>query len=299
MDFGKLPFVDGIDFTLPPDHPDTAGVLQESSAEKTQWFLGSPVWAEKSWAGKIYPLKVKEKDFLTYYSQYTNSIELNSTYHHVPDLETVHRWRESSAAGFRFCPKVPGFISQSTDIRLQTQAMLDFCSLMQHLEEKLGMLFLQLPPRVDVQHLQMLLPFLMRIPAGISLALELRHESWFTVNAAANELFAFLKDRKISMVISDVSGRRDVLHQRLTTDRCLVRFNGNNLHPTDFPRLQEWYARIQNWSALGLAEVYFFLHSPDRGLYPQMAQYFYGLMGRETKWPFEQEVKPQQGSLFD
>ena len=76
-------------------------------------------------------------------------------------------------------------------------------------------------------------------------------------------------------MITDVAGRRDVLHQRLTTNTVLIRFVGNNLHPTDYERIDDWVFKIKEWIDRGLSNVYFFTHEPDNILAPELAFYLF------------------------
>jgi hypothetical protein len=62
------------------------------------------------------------------------------------------------------------------------------------------------------------------------------------------------------------------LHFSLTQPRVLVRFQGNNGHPTDFSRIQEWAKRLQKWKAHALAEIYFFTHQPGDAEIPETAR---------------------------
>ena len=73
--------------------------------------------------------------------------------------------------------------------------------------------------------------------------------------------------------MSDVAGRRDVLHMKLTTKKAFIRFTGNSLHKSDFERLDEWSDQIQNWRDHGLEELYFFLHQPDESLCVELAEH--------------------------
>jgi len=83
-----------------------------------------------------------------------------------------------------------------------------------------------------------------------------------------------MQDLNISPVITDVAGRRDVLHQRLTTDTVLIRWVGNALHSTDYERIDAWVARLETWFDAGLQQVFFFPHEPDNLLAPDIAAYF-------------------------
>ena len=43
----------------------------------------------------------------------------------------------------------------------------------------------------------------------------------------------------------------------------MVRFTGNNLHPTDFPRASAWVERLVQWFDAGLESVVFLFHQPE------------------------------------
>jgi len=46
------------------------------------------------------------------------------------------------------------------------------------------------------------------------------------------------------------------------------------LHPTDYARLDEWTTRITEWINKGLERLYFFVHTPEEALCPELAYYF-------------------------
>ena len=74
-------------------------------------------------------------------------------------------------------------------------------------------------------------------------------------------------------MITDVAGRRDVCHLRLTSGKTLIRFVGNGLHPSDYERIRDWSNRLTEWTDKGLSEIYFFTHEPDNLLAPDLAQF--------------------------
>jgi uncharacterized protein YecE (DUF72 family) len=74
-------------------------------------------------------------------------------------------------------------------------------------------------------------------------------------------------------VITDTAGRQDVLHMQLTIPKAFVRFVGNSLHPSDYPRIDMWAKRLKQWIDAGIEEIYFFMHMHDEGLSPELTQY--------------------------
>jgi uncharacterized protein YecE (DUF72 family) len=302
MDFGRLNNVEGISFSFPPDHPDTVRLLKSKPAVHAKVYVGCPIWTHPGWIGKIYPRGAKPKDYLNCYAQQFNTIETNTTHYAIPSSGTIELWKASVTKGFKFCPKVPQQISHVKDISLMVGPMFDFMERMRELGDCLGTAFLQLPGHFKADQLDKLLQFLDRLPEGVQLAIELRHESWFEDITIQNQLMEYLRMKKIGMVITDVLGRQDVLHQRLTNKTAFIRFGANNLHPTDFVRLDNWTNRILNWLASGLRQAYFFIHTPERNLCPELADYFISGLNKKADTLLLPPPKIQspniQGSLF-
>jgi len=272
MDFGKLPSVDKVDFSLPSEPPQNATLLAAlPKVTKPTIYLGATGYNMKAWVGQWYPPGAKDRDFLRHYGAQFNTIEHNTTHYRIPDTATVERWREETPADFRFCPKIPQTISHARDLGLNGRELPLFCEVIAGLEKKLGCCFLQLPPHFSVRDLHLAVRFLEHFPSEIPLAVEVRHASFFQQTTQAEDFFQLLQSHNIATVITDVAGRRDVCHMRLSNRRVLVRFVGNALHPSDYQRIEDWAGRLKNWLDAGLHEVYFFTHEPDNLLAPDLA----------------------------
>lgn len=273
MQFGRLEDITYVDFSFPSSHPGTEKILGGSKSETLKVYVGAPVWNDPGFPGKIYPAKARDKDFVKYYGRQFNCIELNATHYRIPEEHTIQRWAEAVPAGFKFCPKIHQSISHSTNISRCIPEMNAFYNCVSGFGNKLGTCFLQLPPGFEAKHLELLLDFLDHCPIR-DLALELRHESWFTDTSALNYLCNYLYKNNLALNITDVAGRRDVLHQRLTNKTAFIRFVANDLHPSDFKRLDDWVNRLNTWIQAGLENLYFFVHTPDKSLVPELTIYF-------------------------
>lgn len=300
MKFGKLPSVDGVDFTLPADPPANAQRLPGREAAEKQLFIGCTGFSMPEWVGKVYPPGAKSRDFLQHYSRQFDTIEFNTTHYRIPSPELIERWKRESAAGFRFCPKVPQSISHSRKLGLGTEAFDHFWEVIGGFEEKLGPCFLQLPPYFGPDRLPLLERFLEAVPAGLKPSVELRHPDWFNSAETADRLFALLAGHGAGTVITDVAGRRDVLHMQITTPIAFVRFVGNGLHPTDYSRIDEWVQRLSEWYEQGLEEAYFFPHEPDNVLAPELSIYLASKLSAidGLKFRTPKLFNDRQGQLF-
>jgi uncharacterized protein YecE (DUF72 family) len=305
MDFGKLPTIAGVDFSLPPDHPRTAQVLARAARPPgpgAHVHVGCPVWACRDWLGKVYPPTAKEKDFLSLYSRQFNCIELNTTHYRAPDVPTVARWRAEVPPGFHFCPKL---LQETTHQHLLTgpvalrQAQ-QFAEQAAGLGDRLGVVFMQLPPYFGPDKAPVLVAFLRAWPRQAPLAVEFRHEAWFGL-AGLGQVGEAMEELGVATVITDVAGRRDVLHQRLTSPQLVLRFVGNGLHPTDYQRADDWVRRLQAWLGAGLQSAYIFAHEPDNALAPELADYFVQQLNEKSGLDLARpRLRPAtaQGSLF-
>ncbi|MGV3587569.1 MAG: DUF72 domain-containing protein [Adhaeribacter sp.] len=304
MDFGRVDFIQAIRFALPPDALGTARVLKAAGPVtylKPQVYVGCPTWNNKPWLGSYYPAGAKASDHLAFYSKQFNTIELNTTHYQIPDVATINRWRETVTPNFTFCPKLPQVISHELQLKNSEALTQSFCDSLRGLGEHLGCSFLQLSPIFGPSQLNTLMRYLDNFPRDFPLALELRDEDWFRQYLQTEELWALLEAYNLATVITDVAGRRDVLHMRLTNTTAFVRFVGYGLHPSDYTRIDDWVARLKIWFDLGLQKLYFFIHQQDIQHAPVLISYFLDKLNQACGIALDKpQIIPQpvQGRLF-
>ena len=263
MEFGKLPNVSEVNFVLPAVSEHSMAVLGGKSTVNPKVYVGCAKWGSTDWVGTLYPKGTKEKDYLAHYVQQFNSIELNATHYRIFDTNTIAKWRDAAPSDFKFCPKFHKEISHQK--RLKDVALLteQFYHSVSAFEEKLGPMFLQLHEGVSPKYLTDIKKYFQALPSYMPLQLELRHPDWFSNKMVHEQVADWLTEHKIGWVITDTAGRRDCAHQTLCNKTAFVRFVGNNLHPSDYTRIDEWIQRIKLWIANGLEELYFFMHQHD------------------------------------
>lgn len=277
MKFGKIENISAVDFTMPKDPLRTSQLLAALPTREglPLVYSGCTGWAMKEWVGSYYPKGTKSSDFLLEYAKQFNTIELNSTHYSIPGEALIKKWVAQSPEHFKFSPKIPQVISHSRDLGLSSHYIEVFCEAVLGLGSRLGVSFMQLPPNFEPKHLKILELFLQRFPTkSVALAIEIRHEAWFENAQEMNNLNELLQHYAVGTVMSDVAGRRDALHLELTTNSAMIRFVGNDLHESDYLRIDAWIERLKTWFDAGLHSVYFFQHQPENLLAPDMAVYF-------------------------
>lgn len=276
MDFGRADHIDKIDYTLPPDHAMTTALLKgmtSSKHRKPRVYVGCAKWGREDWIGKIYPRGTRAKDFLSHYVQYFNCIELNALFYNLQPKNVIERWAALAGDDFRFCPKFSNVISHIRQLKNAETATGLYIDHMLSFGDKLGYSFLQLSDRFAPNRAGVLQDYVKSLPRDFKTCVELRHENWYTGGSEVEKTYECFRELGIGTVITDTSGRRDCVHMRLTAPVAFIRFVGNNLHPTDFTRIESWAKRVSKWLEKGLPEVYFFIHNHEELNSPELCTY--------------------------
>jgi len=276
MKFGQVKNPEDIDFTLPPDHPDTAKALSNGDHE-FDVYVGCAKWNRQD-LKNFYPRGTKDE--LTYYSTQFNSIELNATFYNTPTAHQVTTWKNKTPDGFKFFPKITNNISHYKRLINTQLAVEEYCDAVSAFEEKLGVAFLQMHDNFKPKDFENVENFVKDFPQAIPLAVELRNTEWFNDIEVAERFYQLLVDHNKINIIVDTAGRRDMLHMRLTTPSAFVRYVGAN-HESDYSRLDDWLERIKKWKKGGLSRLYFFIHQNIEEASPLLSAYFIRKMNED------------------
>ncbi len=301
MEFGKtdLSQLANINFALPPDPPANGKILSGLPAASPKVYVGCARWGTKNWLGHFYPEHTKEKDFLLYYAKLFNCVELSTTYYHVPTAEQVKQWKSKVNKDFRFCPKFPQYITHVMRLQNCDREVAEFINSIYGFEDNLGPVFLMPHPHMGIHDLPVLRRFIERLPDDFDVYLELRNPGWF-LHGFCEPLFDLAATYEVGLVITDVAGRRDCVHMRLSKPETFIRFVGNDLHPTDYSRVADWAARIRQWIDNGMQKVYFMMHQPTELNVPLLNADMINQLNASSRiqLPAVKSIQPQ-ATLFD
>jgi uncharacterized protein YecE (DUF72 family) len=285
-----------------------------------QLFVGCPVWSFKGWVASFYPQGTKPSDYLREYSGRLTAIEGNTTFYAVPGPKTLEHWLSETPASFRFCPKLPKGISHEGLLAPRVGAASEFVRAMRTLGERLGPMFLQLPPRYSPRLIDDLRLFLEAWPSDCRLAVEVRHLDWFDA-PYDTELNDLLSSRAMARVVIDTRPIRTLegdtllagtVYQTLlearrqkpdvpviptsTTDFDFIRYIGHPQMPINVPLLQEWAGHLAGVLRAG-SDAYVFCHSPDSLIAPFLCRELYAAVSRQVPLPSLPWDEPDQNSV--
>jgi len=294
MKFGQVSNPEEIDFTIPKDHKDTKRVLQKSDNDDFEAYVGCAKWNKADLKG-FYPKGTKNE--LEYYSTQFNSIELNATFYRLFPAEQFEKWKETVPNGFKFFPKLGQDISHWSRLKDTEKAVDEYIYNISHLEEKLGMPFLQMHNNFAPKDFDRVEAFVKHWPDDFPLAIEFRHTDWYNNEDVSGKLYSLLEENNVANVIVDTAGRRDLMHMRLTTSVAFVRYVGAN-HKTDYARLDDWIERLKSWKKLGLNKLYFFVHQNIEKESPLLSAYFIEKLNKELGTDLHIPNSPNSPTLF-
>lgn len=146
-------------------------------------YLGAMGWSYDFWP--IYKDQPSNK-YLKHYSEHFNSVEVNNTFYRIPRKSSVEKWRKETPEGFIFSVKIPQSISHSKELNYDPEKLDVFLDIVSLFKEKLGPLLLQLPPRLNSEHMEQLDTLLTQL-SDHKVAVEFRHKDWF--NESTYNLF--------------------------------------------------------------------------------------------------------------
>ncbi len=141
-------------------------------------FVGTSGWQYPHWRNRFYPRGLGQARWLDFYAERFDTVELNVTFYRQPSNETFEGWTRRAPAGFLFAAKTSRFLTHVRRLRDPGPSVERFLDGARRLGPHLGPVLLQLPPDLEAEP-ERLDDTLAAFPAGIRVAVEPRHRSWF------------------------------------------------------------------------------------------------------------------------
>jgi uncharacterized protein YecE (DUF72 family) len=217
-------------------------------------IIGTSGWQYRDWRGRFYPQKLPQRLWLEHYAEHFATVESNNAFYRLPERETFAAWRERTPPDFRWAVKASRFLTHIRRLREPQEPVARLMERAAGLEHKLDTILLQLPPTLKADA-DLLRECLAQFPAGTRVAVEPRHESWWT-----DEIRALLERYGAALCWADRE-EKPLAPLWRTTDWGYLRFHTGVADP--WPRyrpetLQLWADRLAaTWTPEQDVLVYF------------------------------------------
>jgi len=284
--------------------------------DQTILRLGTSAFTAAGWAGSFYPRDLPERDYLSYYAQHFDAVEVDSTFYRTPAASTTRGWYEKTPKGFLFAAKVPQQITHEQMLVDCKEEVAGFLKVMDLLKEKLGPLLFQFPYfnrtkfKSGGEFVARLQPFLKSLPAGYRFVVEIRNRQWLDAKFADT-----LRERGVAVALVDhpwmprpaelfakfdpltagfayirwLGDRKGIEEQTKTWDRVI-------LDPR--PQLLEW-VEVCRRIAKRKIQILAFANNHYAGHAPATIEMFRQLWGAKAATAAIPSSKGASGRLFD
>jgi uncharacterized protein YecE (DUF72 family) len=208
-------------------------------------YVGCSGWSYDAWLGHFYPTSLEGREFLKYYSQVFDFVEIDSSFYRIPNLFMTKRWAKITPDNFRFTAKFPRSITHEKRLADPEKELRYFLDMMRPLQRKLLALLIQMPPSLSANEGMKKLKILVDLlDTDFRYAIEVRHTSWFD----SKEFYKLLSDNNICLAWSQLATIQTP--PELTTDFIYLRFIGDrSISEEDFGKIQkDRFEELQNWS---------------------------------------------------
>jgi uncharacterized protein YecE (DUF72 family) len=200
---------------------------------KGKAHIGTSGFTYRHWKHVFYPPDVPQKRWLEYFAEHFDTVEINSSYYHMPRASVCAAWKHRTPEGFLFVMKMNGLVTHRRRLVGVEGMLTDFLAAVDELGEKLGPVLVQLPPRfgADVPRLD---SFLRLCPGDYRWAVEFRDPSWL-----CEEVYGVLRRHNAALVVHDLIADHP---RQITADFVYIRYHGpqkySGCYPDDYLRAQ-------------------------------------------------------------
>ena len=228
---------------------------------KNKIYIGTSGWNYWHWRKIFYPENLKSQEFLSYYAKYFSTVEINSSFYHLPKEKTFLNWQKKVPKNFLFSVKVWRRITHLKKLKDIEEDLKTFWQRSLALKEKLGPLLFQFPPnfkanKITIKRLEKLAKFICENSPSLRASLakggwsnlckfakgpcafEFRHQSWFS-----KKIYKILKKYNFALCWADTPCYP--YEEEVTANYIYIRFHGHQqLYASKYTKKQlENYAK--------------------------------------------------------
>lgn len=240
-------------------------------------YVGTSGFSYKGWSEKFYPKDLPQKKQLEFYTAHYNSVEINSSFYHLPKKSTFESWKKRTPADFCFAIKGSRYITQMLKLKEADEAVENFFENADALKTKLSVVLWQFPAsfRANKERLEHFSQLLRSNKTGKNTrhAFEFRHQSWFT-----EDIYKILRKHNFSLVIAH--SEKWPVADEVTSDFIYLRFHAApDLYASSYSdeELKQWAQKTKE-IASG-RDVYAYFNNDARGFAIPNAQTFREMLG--------------------
>lgn len=238
--------------------------------------VGTSGWSYRHWEGVLYPHGLPPRQRLEHYVARYRTVELNASYYRWPADSAFASWRRRLPPHFVLAVKAPRGLTHQRRLYGPERWIDRIRAGLETLAPLRTLLLVQLSPRFEID-LARLEYFLARLPVGLQVAVEMRHQSWHQ-----EDTFRLLERFQAAYCVMSGAGLPCIL--RATSAVVYVRLHGpddRTLYGGSYSDedLRWWAHRVGEWTAQG-REVFVYFNNDGAGNAVRNADRLRALLGQ-------------------
>ncbi len=231
-----------------------------------QFFVGTSGWTYNHWKGLFYPEGLPQSRWFEYYLGRFSTVEVNATFYRSFPDSTYQKWKTRAPDGFKYVLKVPRLITHRKFLVDTDNDIRSFWRSAAILEEKLGLVLLQVAPQTPYDP-DLLKHAILSFGDPSRIAVEFRRKDWLNV-----EIRTLLADCKATFVSVDSPTQAPL--EWITSQTGYIRLHGRShwyLHDYSSKELDEIAEIAHHMESNGARTVYIFFNNDFEGFAPKNA----------------------------
>jgi uncharacterized protein YecE (DUF72 family) len=243
--------------------------------------IGTSGWSYKHWRELFYPPKLRAADWLSFYSRFFTTTEINGSFYRMPAEEHVINWTRQVPPGFLFCPKMSRFVTHMKKLNDPEEPLERFFEVFEPMRPMMGPVLLQLPPMLAFHYdkADYFFSLLRRKYGKYQFVIEVRHNSWMH-----DDSLTLMTKYDIGFVISQ-SGVDWPYSEMVTAKNIYVRFHGpKELYASSYTNemLESFADKFLRWVAEGHT-IWAYFNNDIYGYAPEDAKRLTWILERKQK----------------
>ncbi|MFP4548899.1 MAG: DUF72 domain-containing protein [Fidelibacterota bacterium] len=238
-------------------------------------YIGTSGWSYDHWVNKFYPEDLKKNEWLSYYAEQFNTVELNMSFYQFPFPNMLKGWYKKIPDQFQMTMKANRNITHRRQFKDTDELVNRFYQRAEFMEDKMGCILYQTPPtfKYEEETVKQLTSFFKTLDHDYMNVMEFRHPDWWN-----EEVYELLKDHQIGFCV--VSGLDMPQEVRVTADVAYFRFHGpgegyaSKYSESD---IQQWRDKIKSVLE-DVDRVYCYFNNDMEGYAVENARYLQQLL---------------------
>ncbi|MFQ5862208.1 MAG: DUF72 domain-containing protein [Candidatus Brocadiales bacterium] len=235
-----------------------------TTRKKARAFVGTSGFMYSHWGnGVFYPKKLPQREWLEFYVEHFNTVELNVVFYRLPSEDAFRSWYRRTPKDFRFALKGSRFITHIKRLKGCSEPLKLYFKRARLLKEKLSVVLWQMPPRFK-KDAPRLWDFVRALKdyGSTRHAFEFRDATWFD-----GDVYEMLHKADMALCMADWP-RYGVKIPETASIIYLRRHGpeGGRLYTGCYPKadLRRDAREIKRWLSAG-KDVYIYFNNDERG----------------------------------